>query len=509
MIKLSDYLDLNAREVPKKKVHKRYAAASGGRLTHGWVTQPETANWTLRMGTRILRARAREMAQDNPHFKKFLSIARSNIIGQSGLQLQCRARKADGSLNPELNKRVEQTFFEWTYPETCTVSGKLDWLAAQRLFVTQLARDGEVLVQKIKADNPFGFSLKFIDVSYLDEGYNTILPNGNRVIMSVEVDANDRPVAYWLTTPSGDLTFTQRPRLEPVRIPAEEMIHAFLILDDESQTRGVTWFHAALMQGKSLQSYVEGVVTQARMTAMSLGFIEEDVPADEEYVGKEDDEGNEIEPQIDFRPGSFTKLLPGQKVSQWDPKQPTQNHAEFKQSMEHDLATALGLNYFEMTGDMASVNYSSARVGLAETRDLWRSLQDYVSSAFCREVFHAWLPNALLSGKLQVTPEEYKQIFNPYWRGRGWQYIDPQKEVKSALDAIEGGILTKTAHLASQGIDLVDFLEEKKQEMDLFAAAGIEYEAPKAQPTAPGEPAQEPADQEDQTPQRGYLRALG
>lgn len=515
MLKLSDHLYIEPmgrvieRERMAKKVHKRFAAAKGGRLNAGWTTNPESANFVLRQGVRILRARAREMAADSPHFKKYLSMCRSNIIGQNGIQLQVRARKPDTTLNADLNKRVEMAFWEWSYAETCTISGKLDWLAAQRLFVTQLARDGEVLVQKVKAKNDFGFALKFIDVSYLDEGFNRMLPSGNRILMSVEVDGNDRPVAYWLTTPSTELEFRRNIRRDPVRVPADEMIHAFLVHDDESQVRGITFFAAALMQGKSLASYVEGVVTQARMTAMSLGFIEEEFPAEEEYVGQEDAEGNERPMEINFHPGGFTKLNPGEKLSQWDPKQPTQNHSAFKKSMEMDLATALDLNYFDLSGDLEAVNYSSARVGLGESREIWRTLQDFVSAKFCREVYHAWLPAALMSGKLDVTADEYTQIFNPYWRPRGWPYIDPQKEVKSALEAINGGILTKTAHFAAQGIDLVDWLEEKKQEMELFAKAGVEY-APPVQP-GPSQPDNnKPDDENDEEdeiapPKRSFL----
>lgn len=495
MIKLSDHLYIPPMgrviadaKAAKKTRHKRYAAASGSRLQSGWVMQPESANALLLQNTAILRARARQMARDNYHAKKYLRMCRSNIVGQNGIQLQCRAKNGE-KLNKDLNKRVEQTFFEWGYRETCTLSGKLDWLAAQRLFVTTLARDGEVLVQKVRADNAFGFALKFIDVSWLSEGYNTILPNGNLVLMSVEIDANSRPVAYHLTPPTSDIELARRSRYDTVRVPADEIIHSYLIYDDEAQVRGVTWFHAALMPGRSLQSYVEAVLTQARMTAMSIGFIEEDVADDGQFEGETDAEGNLIDPVIDFSPGSFTKLNPGQKVSQWDPKQPTQNHAEFKRGLEHDEAAGFDVNYFELTGDMASVNYSSARIGLGETRENWKDMQDFVATGFCREVYHAWLPQALLSGKLDVSPDEYTQIFNPYWRPRGWQYIDPQKEIKAALDGIEGGIMTKTAHLASQGIDLVDFLEEKKQEMELFAEYGVEYSTPQMAPAGNNSPA--------------------
>ncbi|MEO7538883.1 MAG: hypothetical protein ABIV21_02565, partial [Pyrinomonadaceae bacterium] len=57
---------------PPQQNHKRlYAAGKVGRTNDGWLTSPETANYALRLGTRILRARARQMCGDAPHFKKF------------------------------------------------------------------------------------------------------------------------------------------------------------------------------------------------------------------------------------------------------------------------------------------------------------------------------------------------------------------------------------------------------------------------------------------------------
>jgi capsid protein len=178
----------------KPKTIKRYAGAKRTRLNADWSTSSTTANWNLRTSLPALRGRSRQMCRDVPLFKKYLRMVRTNIIGPKGLQLMCRAYLQDQkTLDAQLNKRVQAAWWQWGFAENCSITGKLDWLAAQRLFVTQLARDGEVLVQKMSADNPFGIALKFWNVDYLDETYNDTLPGGNRVIMSVEIDGNDRP----------------------------------------------------------------------------------------------------------------------------------------------------------------------------------------------------------------------------------------------------------------------------------------------------------------------------
>ena len=487
MIKLSQYLDtpsmgevieqkrIEERRAEQKRLRRQYQGARISRLESGWTTTPTGANWELRLSLRTLRARARDVARNNSHFKKFLTMARTNIIGPRGIQLQVRAELPDGSLNTKLNKQVEDAFWEWSFKENCTASGKLDWFAAQNLFVTQLARDGEVLIQKIQtADNPFGFALKFIDVSYLDETYDDQLPSGNRVIMSVEVDGNDKPVAFWLTTPASEYVHQWRQTKNRVRVPADEIIHAFLIYDDETQVRGVTWFHTALIDAKQLHGYKEGVITSARAAASAFGMLMEQEADETEFTGEEDEYGYERNIELDVSPLSMNIVPKGYEFQQFDPKQPTQNHPAFYKSILMDLAVGLDVFYFSLSGDMEAVNYSSARVGLNEERDIWKGLQLFTITNFCREIYHDWARSAWLAGRLKLNAKDFKQIRNPMWRARGWVYIDPQKEVGANVTAIENKLASFTEVLAEQGKDLVEHLETLKAEQEMAAKYGVD-----------------------------------
>jgi lambda family phage portal protein len=496
----------------KKTTHKRlYSGARVNRLNKDWTTTPYSANYSLYRDLRILRARARDAVANMAHFRKFLKMVRSNVVGSDGLQLQVRARMARGKLDTELNKRVAEIFWLWGMPETCTVTGKLDWIGCQRLFVTQLARDGEALVQIVTpSDNPFGFALKFWNPDYLDEMYNEELPDGRRIIMSVEIDANDKPIAYWLTTPASDMNFTQRRARQRTRIPAEQMIHAYLVEDEEAQVRGVTWFHAALVEGRNLHVYKGAVIDSAKMTAMSGGFFTKESPDETEFTGAENEDGVEQDLNIEFTPSSFHLLPEGFDFKQFDPKQPTQNHAEFVKTVTRDLATALGVNYFSLAGDMGDVNYSSARVGLGEERDLWRELQDFVGMAFCRRVYHAWVRAAVLNGKLTLDARQIAEIQNPIFRARGWRYVDPQKEIGANVQALENNLATVTDVLADQGIDITEFLETRKSEIELGDSYGLDLRYEKKSPVAAADPnapeEQTPNQKKAKKPQDGAAR---
>lgn len=516
MEKLSDYLyiqpmgevlrerDAKRADAAKRqrKTHKRlYSAANQSRNNSRWTTSPYSANWSLYRDLRILRARARDMCANAPHFRNFLNLAKSNVIGSNGIILQCNALLLNGEPNTRVNDLVETAFWEWSHRETCSVTGKVNWIAAQRLFIETLCRDGECLVQHIAADNPFGYSLKFWNVDYLDETYNDTLPNGNRVIMSVEIDANDRPVRYWLTTPSSDINFTRRRERKRVPVPADQMTHAFVITDEEGQARGVTFFAAVLLEGKNLEGYKEGVIQSARFAANSFGFLETvaeddiDLIPDEEF----DADGNVVqndEIEIDASPLTFNELPPGMKMNQFDPKQPTQNHPEFHWTIVKDIAAGLGLNGFSLAGDMSKVNFSSSRIGLAAERDLWKSLQEFVSETLCRDVYHNWLRSSIITGRLTLSAREFMELQNPLWQGRGWPYLDPLKDVNASSIAIANGLSTYTDELAVLGIDFEDHLKKKKREQKMMDKAGIQLQIVSV--SGPPDPNQPDDDDEDE-----------
>lgn len=491
------------RERERKRVQRHYQAAKRTRLNADWTTASMSANAVLTRDLRTLRARARDFARNNGYGRKFIIDAIANVLGAKGLQLKCRARFGNGKLNAKLNKRIEDKFWEWTFRENCSLSGKLNFAAIQRLALTQLVRDGEFLIQMV-ADptKPFGISLKNWNVDWLDETYNEDLKNGNRVIMSVEVDRYDRPVGYWLTTPASEMNLTKQRRRERFRIPASEMLHGMFVLDDEQAVRGVTWFAAILEDGKDLKEYVSSTLRQARMSSNTLGFLESELIDEYSDLGydteiKEDGTPREVPLDIDSRPLSFNMLPPGMKISQFDPKQPTQNHSEFKRTQIADIAAGAGRHYFSLAGDMKAVNYSSARVGLNEERELWLIMQEVLTDCLCRPVFNKWLETAWATAFIEITAKNLKELRNAYWRGRGWRYVDPLKEINAVVIGLENGLETWTDALADRGIDLNDHLETLKQEQDLAAQIGVELKTAGQKDDAAADEQNEDAESED------------
>lgn len=456
---------------------RTYAGAQLTRLTNDFVSLRSSANMELRRSLRILRARARELARNDDYMRKFLSLIASNVVGPAGIRLQAKAADERGNPDEALNAAVERAWRDWSHKETASATGKLSWRDAQRLYARTLARDGEVLVQFVEDDNDFGFSLKFVNVDWLDETYNQLLPNGNRILMSVEVDRRGRPVAYWLTTPSYDYLYPENAGqgLQRTRFPAEGFIHDFVVFEDEDETRGVPWAHAAMIRLYNLGQYEEAEIIAARVAACKGSYLIP--PAEDEGAGIGEDEEH---PQTyeSIEPGMTQELPPGYSVHDVNPTHPNPNTAGFCKFMLRGVAAGLDVSYTSLAADLEGVNFSSIRAGLLEERDMYRALQDHTVEHFCRPVFLRWLRKAIFMGAIDgAKPKDFSRLSNPKWQPRGWTWVDPMKDVQATVLAINNGLDSRTDALAEQGEEFSHVLSNLKSEAEAAKKAGVNLEA--------------------------------
>src|ERR1044072_8097316 len=305
-----------AREIAHARRGARaYSAAQVARASSDWSGSSTRTEGKRYPHLRAPRSRRRDMARNNPHMKRFLGMVRRNVVGPGGIKLQVRAKKAN-ELDELLNREVEEKFKEWCLPETCSASGKYSWVDAQGMAISTMARDGEFLCRFIEADNPFGFALQFYDAAFLDETYNEVLKNGNRILMSVEVNRYNRPVAYYFTTPRYELSaMPYQPVMERVRVPASEVVHSYLPFEDDAQVRGVPWAHAAMWELRILGQFVEAELISSHLSACKMGFMIP--PKNDENAGIPLTAQEEEDAPLVSRaePGAMEELPPG-----WDLK---------------------------------------------------------------------------------------------------------------------------------------------------------------------------------------------
>jgi lambda family phage portal protein len=429
------------------------------------------ANTILRLDLRQLRDRSRDLARNDPYAKNFFRLCRTNIIGK-GIQLQVHANPTRNvKKDQKLTSYIETEFYNWAKKETASRSSKLSFLEILQLSVMHLFRDGEILIRFVRdTNNKYGFSLKVYDPDWLDELYTQTLPSGNRVIMGVEVDDFDKPIAYWLAEPATNYPLSRRNQRQRFRVDASEIIHAFFVTESEDQTRGVPALHASMLRLFMHYGFEEAELEQKRVSACQGAYLIP--PPDlnvEQFQGDEDD----IEVRLDdVEPGMQQVLRPGWDMKVFTPK--TDASVEgFRKATLRGVASGAGVAYHTLAGDLEAVNYSSARIGSLDERDVWREYQDFIVQNVCVPVYRKWLDSAFIRGVLDIDVSNLQRIQDPTFRGRGWAWVDPSKDMKAHIDGLTNGVVSLTDVLAEQGKDIEDHFANLKKERDLAESYGV------------------------------------
>lgn len=465
--------DFLKREEKTGKGFKRrsYAAARGGRLFGDFLQSGNSADSELRFTLEVMRNRSRELVRDNEFARRYMNLLKTNIIGDSGFHLQVKARNDDGKLDAAGNTIIENAWKRWGRLGSPTADGRMSWYDCQRLAIEALARDGEVFIKKISNSKyKDGFSIQFLEADLIDEKKNEKLENGNQIRMGVELDKSHRPVAYHiLTTHPGDRYYYNTQSQKHTRVPADEIIHIFMP-NRTHQTRGEPFMVSAMSALKMLHAYREAEVIAARIGASKMGIIT--TPTGDEFVG--DGYENDFQPVIEVEPGSFHQLPAGFKMDMFDPDHPNTGYAEFESAMLRGISSGLNVSYASLSNDLSSVNYSSIRQGALDERDGYRALQRFMIEHFVEPVFRAWLSSAMDFGGIPLPTQKYDKFSdNANFRGRGWNWVDPLKEINAAVVGLQNGVLSMQDVAANYGRDVEETFNQIARDKEMAEQFGL------------------------------------
>lgn len=455
-------------KLKKRMAHlkRQYSAASVSRLTYSWQSLNTSSDTDIASGLAVLRGRSRDLAQNNDYAKRYLRMVVKNLIGAHGVRLQVKSRDTNGALDTVANKMIEAAWMAWS--KKSSYDGQMSLLDIERVVVESVARDGEILIRRIRgknAGNKYNYSLQMIEADHLDETYND--PSKN-IKMGIQYDDIGKPINYyiWKYHP-GDYLFNSMQRNERLIIPADEILHLYL-KERPSQSRGVPWMHAAMTRLNNLGGYEEAEIIAARVGASKMGFIT--TPAPEDYDGEVDENGNRI---MEAEPGTFEHLNVGEDIKFFDPTHPGGNFGPFMKSTLRGIAGGLNVSYAALANDLESVNFSSMRYGAIEERDDWMTLQSWFIHNFCIMVYEDFLDMALLSAAIPLPYAKYDKYNAPVFQGRRWQWVDPLKDVEANVRAVEQGLKTRSQVLMEQGLDFYEVVDELAKEQEYLKSKGI------------------------------------
>jgi lambda family phage portal protein len=488
----------------QKRNNTVFSGAQGTRLTLDWIATILSADQELRGNLRLLRARGRELSRNNPVAKNFLNLLAANVVGPKGIGYKALVRNNDGKLARDLNAKVEEGWNDWGKLANCTVDRKYSFRALQDLIVRNVATDGEVFIRHVPGfDNKYRYAIQLIEADQVDHTFSRP-PGGpeNEIRLGIEIDKFGAPVAYHVNKrhPSDWGGSLIRERIE-----AKYISHIF---DPAriNQTRGVTWFHAVMLQLRMLEGYIEAELVAARTGAAKMGWLKITDPS------AFDAPNPDAKYRFDANPGTIETLPPGYDFQEWNPDHPANAFPNFVVTILRQIATGLGVSYNALASDLVGVNYSSMRSGLLIERDQWKRYQSWFAETFLQPTFENWLPMALLCGALVLDSRDPRKFLAGKWEPRGWQWVDPLKDVQASILAIGAKLTSRDEVIAEKGGDVEDTFEQLKEEEQLGEAMGLDLTLPNTQKPSSGgqdtEKEDEESDKESESDKKGRLAVL-
>lgn len=416
------------------------------RRLKGFTASRAHVNSLIAAAGNDLTARARYLIRNNGYAINALESFAGNAVG-TGITPSSTIEGA------ALKDRVQRLWSQWV--NECDSEWMTDFYGLQRRAARELFIAGEVFFRfrprLLSDDLSVPLQLQMLPSEMLSLYDNRVLENGNRVRQGIEFDSIGRRVAYhFYKRHPGDAT---DPGLtgETVRVPADSVIH---LLDptDAGQLRGVSRFSPAIVKLFLLDQYDDAELDRKKVAAMFAGFVRRPA-ADFASMNESDERGDPLMP---LEPGQLQILEDGEDITFSTPADVGGSYEAFQYRTLLQVSAALGMPYANVTADMVKANYSNTRAALLEFRRRIEAFQHSVMVyQFCRVVWAKWLDAAVLSKAINLPnyEQQRREYLGCNWLPPRWDWVDPLKDIKAEIEAINAGLKSRSQAISERGYD--------------------------------------------------------
>lgn len=459
-----------ARRARSRALTAHYDGAAVGRRTSSLRASRTDADGAARQRQRMSFF-ARDMLRNTPYAARAKTVIAGTVVGDGIIP---KVAVSYPKLNKTAQKRLRARGLKLIEEHFDTVridrAGKLNLYGLQSLIWGTVVSDGECLV-RIHSDSlvsgALPLQLEVLEPDYLDEGKVGFLTDGGDIRNGIEYDAAGRRVAYWLfpAHPGSDWPL-KRGAAVSQRVPADEVLHIYRV-DRPGQERGVTWLAPVMMRLQDLADHEDAQLVRQKIAAcfaaFRIGGDKQVALPDEIAPGMVYDLGDAEDVKFPVPPG----------VEAYD---------EFTRSVLRSIAAGLGISYEALTGDLAQVNFSSARMGRLEMDqnvsawqnltlipqlllplsglfvDAWQAVdgEEFLASGLPADIWHhvalTWVPPRKI-------------------------IVDPAREFAALREAVRSGFASRQQVVRQLGIDPERLLEEQAQDKEEADRLGLPFDS--------------------------------
>lgn len=476
-------------------------AARNKNSMRGWRASSKTPQEDIDKNIPVLRQRSRSLYMSAPLAVSAVKTNRTNIVGE-GLRLKSTVDADFLRMTPdqaaEWQRGAEREFELWAQSKFCDSTRVNNFYEIQQVACMSWLMNGDACVlleyEKPTRALPYGLRIHLIESDRVSTphstGNNVYLyatnpDNGNRIFNGVEVDGNNRVVAYHICSTYPNSNLYSKKEWKRVKAFGEHtnVPNVLMIYETEraEQYRGVPYLAPVIESLKQLTRYSEAEQMAAVINGFFTVFIKSTRGTSEigfTGVVDEDDRVSADDRNYELGPGVVNVLNPDEEIDIADAKRPSSNFDAFVTSLAKYVGAALEIPVEILTKQFSS-NYSASRAALLEAWKAFRMKRAWLAADFCQPVYEIFLSEAIAGNRLKapgffLDPLIRKAYCGAQWNGPAQGQIDPVKEVNAAEKRISIGISTRQREtIEMMGGDFDSNVAQLARENQMMKAAGL------------------------------------
>jgi lambda family phage portal protein len=424
---------------------------------------PALADWP------VIAARVRSMKRDNPVLKGAITSL-INHIWHAAPTVEPMAAFPGGNPVRLYNDAMERLWLNWCAGD-CDFDGWSSHRESLEAMLWKLTNvlicDGEVFViLRNRAGSPgaMPIQIELVERDRLGDAISVSTVGIRRP--GIVYDEQGRPVAYQFRRSLDQL------RAEVEAIPAADVLH-IMLPDRPQQDVGdialacvistladLNEWNANELQIKATMSRIAGVVTGT-------------MPGTTSEVGPD---GSPFR-QLSMDVASIWELPEGYEWKDIPFDRPGANFEAFANQCLRFVAVGLGLPYSLVSSDYRAASWSSERSAWMQAYPVLNHWRHIIRDQFLRPLYIRFAQTAIVTDRVRLAPGmDATTATHAAYHMPGFRYIDPEKEVRAEVAAINAGLASPQEIAASHGRDYYAIIDQIREGALYAAESGVKFE---------------------------------